>query len=158
MCCLLAACQRADTPPDERVIDRRQLVAENKYIATRDFDVMRHFVARKGWRMKFADEGYYYEIFDGGASPKIADRNRVTFTATVALLDGTECYRYDRRRFVVGASEEISGLHHAVCRLGKGGRARFIFPPILAFGLLGDFDRIPPRAVLIYNVEIIDNE
>jgi FKBP-type peptidyl-prolyl cis-trans isomerase len=125
-------------------------------MATKDFDIMRHFVKRKSWRMSFADEGYFYEIFDEGMSPKITDKKQVIYNCTVSLLDGTPCYEIRNKTFVVGGTEEISGLHHAMKFLGKGGKARFIFPSHLSHGLQGDFDKIPPRSILLYNVHVTE--
>ena len=37
-----------------------------------------------------------------------------------------------------------------------GDKAKFIIPSHLAFGLLGDENKIPKRATLVYDVELID--
>ena len=37
----------------------------------------------------------------------------------------------------------------------EGDKARFIMPPHLAHGLLGDNHKIPARAIIIYEVELI---
>ena len=37
-----------------------------------------------------------------------------------------------------------------------GDKARFIIPPHLAYGLLGDENRIPARSIIIYQVELVD--
>ena len=39
--------------------------------------------------------------------------------------------------------------------LKEGDAARFILPPYLAFGLLGDENKIPPRSTIVYNVEML---
>jgi FKBP-type peptidyl-prolyl cis-trans isomerase len=106
--------------------------------------------------MSFSDNGYFYEIFNVGELPQISDNDRVTCDYTITLPDGTLCYDIKNKIFIVGGSEEISGLHHAVKFLGKGGKARFIFPAHLAYGMQGDFNTIPPRAILIYNVHITE--
>jgi len=38
--------------------------------------------------------------------------------------------------------------------LKPGGEAIFIIPPFLAYGLIGDGGKIPPRAIIIYDVSI----
>ena len=141
-------------------VDRQRLLNINKLLADKDKDVIEHFIRRQGWRMKAAPDGYYYEIFDAGEPPKADTTGRqVVYDYTITLLDGALCYTSsgsEPKTFVVGGSDEISGMHHAVKMLGKGGKARFIFPPQLDCGLQGDFDKIPPRASLIYKVEIAD--
>jgi hypothetical protein len=34
----------------------------------------------------------------------------------------------------------------------------FILPPFLAFGLVGDGKKIPPRTIIVYNVSILTEE
>ncbi len=36
----------------------------------------------------------------------------------------------------------------------EGAHALFVFPPNLAFGLLGDDDKVPPRATIVMNINI----
>jgi FKBP-type peptidyl-prolyl cis-trans isomerase len=47
-------------------------------------------------------------------------------------------------------------LEEGILLLKKGSKATFIMPPHLAHGLLGDDDRIPSRAILRYEIEVID--
>jgi hypothetical protein len=152
---LLTACGRpVDNPYPAIHIDKNRLVNINKYLINKDMDIIRHFVKRKSWRMTLSDNGYFYELFNEGEQPKIMDKQLVTYDCKIMLLDGTLCYELKNKSFVIGASEEIYGLHHAIKLMGKGGKARFIFPPNLAYGNLGNFDRIPPRATLLYEIHV----
>jgi len=127
-------------------------------MANKDFDVMRHFVKRQSWKMSFSDDGYFYGITEKGNSPEISDNSNVMCNYTITLLDGTLCYDRKDVVFVVGSTDEITGLHHAIKRLGNKGKAKFIFPAHLAFGLPGDLNKIPPRAILIYDVTVTNTE
>ena len=149
------ACNNADESGSVILhIGKDRLININKYMVDKDFDIIRHFIKRKSWRTDYADKGYYYEIFDRGYSPEIKSGTTILYNYTASLLDGTQCYAENNKALIVDASEEISGLHDAVKLLGNGGKARFIFPPHLAYGLQGDFNKIPSRAILIYNVHI----
>jgi FKBP-type peptidyl-prolyl cis-trans isomerase len=151
---LLTACNKDSEPVAH--IDKNRLLNINKYLVNKDMDVMRHFVKRKSWKMSLSDDGYFYELFNEGEQPGITDKQLVTYDCSIILLDGTLCYEVKNKSFVVGGSEEIYGLHRAIKFLGKGGKARFIFPPHLAYGVRGDFDKIPPRAILLYNVQVTE--
>jgi FKBP-type peptidyl-prolyl cis-trans isomerase len=152
---LTAACNRSgDDAEPVTHIDKNRLININKYLANKDLDIMRHFVKRKSWKMSLSNEGYFYEIFDEGEHPKITDDKQVTCDCRISLLDGTLCYNIKNKVFIVKASDEIYGLHNAMNFLGKGGKARFIFPPHLAYGIQGDFYKIPPRTILLYNVHV----
>lgn len=151
----MTACNRSgDDAEPVTYIDKNRLMNINKYLANKDLDIMRHFVKRKSWKMLLSGEGYFYEVLDEGEQPKITDKKQVTCECRISLLDGTPCYNIKNKVFVVGGSDEIYGLHHAIKLLGKGGKARFIFPSHMAYGIRGDFDRIPPRTILLYNVYV----
>jgi hypothetical protein len=154
---LLTSCNRSvDHSSPSITIDRNRLLNINKYLVNKDMDIIRHFVKRKSWRMSLSGEGYFYELFNEGELPKITNKQLIVYDCRITLLDGTLCYEFKNKSFVVDGSEEIYGLHHAVKLLGKGGKARFIFPPNLAYGIRGDFDKIPPRAILIYEVHVTE--
>ena len=81
-----------------------------------------------------------------------------TINYSISLLDGTECYNSDDsgpRQFKIGQGGVESGLEEGILFMHEGDKARFIMPPHLAHGLLGDNHKIPARAIIIYEVELI---
>ena len=48
-----------------------------------------------------------------------------------------------------------SGLEEGILLMKTGGKAKFILPPHLAYGLPGDGKKIPARAILVYDVELL---
>jgi FKBP-type peptidyl-prolyl cis-trans isomerase len=42
--------------------------------------------------------------------------------------------------------------------LAQGGKAKFILPSHLAYGLTGDQDKIPPQSPVVYDIELIEIE
>lgn len=162
-CNLACRPNRVDRPANNRPpMDlKEKMVSINQYLTEKDKDIIEHYIRRQGWKMEFCSDGYYYEILEAGVLPKAIKGNHVTFDYTIRLLDGTLCYTStgaDPAVFVVDGSEEVSGMHLAVKRLGKKARARFIFPPQLGHGLQGDLNKIPPRSVLVYTVEVLEIE
>lgn len=156
---LVAGCNSGGgDKPAETFVGGERLMNINKYMVDKDIDVMKHLIERKSWKMTFADEGFFHEIFDLGDGLKIREKTLVTHDCKITLPDGTLCYESKNKTFVVEGSEEIAGLHKAVKLLGKGGRARFMFPPHLAYGLQGDLDKIPPRSILLYEIRIVNVE
>jgi FKBP-type peptidyl-prolyl cis-trans isomerase len=73
------------------------------------------------------------------------------------MLDG-ELYFDSRvdgpKQFIVEESPAERGLHEAVQLLAKGDSARIILPPHLAYGLAGDGEKIPGRAILWCEIRI----
>ncbi|HIN39955.1 MAG TPA: FKBP-type peptidyl-prolyl cis-trans isomerase, partial [Flavobacteriales bacterium] len=64
-------------------------------------------------------------------------------------IDGT-------KGFVAGKGEVEDGLDEGVFYMQTGDKAKFILPSHLAYGLMGDGDKVPSHSVLVYDVELID--
>lgn len=113
--------------------------------------------------VKQNESGLYYLVWGQPTGNKVKKGNTVVFNYSVSLLDGTLCYKSEGgkpKEFVVGYGGVESGLEMAMLLMYQGQKGKFILPPHLAHGLLGDNDKIPPRSVIVYDVHlllIIDN-
>jgi FKBP-type peptidyl-prolyl cis-trans isomerase len=77
---------------------------------------------------------------------------------TLTLLTGDTVYtsRNDGPLlFEVGKGQVITGLEEAILLLRVGDRAKIIIPSHLAFGLIGDQNKINHKASLVYDVELV---
>ncbi|PTY01173.1 FKBP-type peptidyl-prolyl cis-trans isomerase [Opitutus sp. ER46] len=76
------------------------------------------------------------------------------------LLDGTEFDSSYRRgvplTFRLGAGTVIKGWDEGFALLHKGERATLIIPYWLAYGAKGRPPTIPPKATLVFEVELLD--
>jgi len=138
---------------------KKTLKGVNKYLAQDDEDVMVGFARRKGWDMKIDSTGMLFQIYENGTGEKAKELKFISLNYTVSLLDGTICYSSDstgilKFRILQGGKE--SGLEYGVLKLREGDKARFIMPPFLAHGILGDENKIPPRSIIIYDVEVLE--
>ncbi|MBR2881400.1 MAG: FKBP-type peptidyl-prolyl cis-trans isomerase, partial [Prevotella sp.] len=73
----------------------------------------------------------------------------------VKLTDGTVLYDLTGRNadvIEVGKERRQTGFAEGLTLLREGDRAIIVVPSILAYGALGDRDKIPPRATLVYDV------
>ncbi|HXA15029.1 MAG TPA: FKBP-type peptidyl-prolyl cis-trans isomerase [Opitutaceae bacterium] len=80
---------------------------------------------------------------------------------SVSLLDGTPIDSSDAHggaplSFRVGRGEVIKGLDEAVTDIRKGEKRMLIIPWWLAYGDNGRPPKIPPRATLVFDVELVD--
>ena len=131
----------------------------NKLLVDKDTEIIESYIKRRGWEMISTETGLWYEIYIKGDGSEIEKNDFITYNYSIWLLDGTLCYSSDStgtKSFVVGRGGVESGLEEGVLMLNKGSKARFIMPPHLAYGLIGDENRIPARATIIYNIEILD--
>lgn len=86
----------------------------------------------------------------------------VTVNYEGRLLDGT---KFDASadhggpfHFLVGESRVISGWDEALLTMKKGERRTLIIPYWLAYGEKGIKGKIPPRATLVFDVELLQFE
>jgi FKBP-type peptidyl-prolyl cis-trans isomerase len=134
------------------------LVRVNKYLVKQDADKVKGYITRHGWNMTETKTGLWYEITEKGNGPKAELGKNATISYKISLLDGTLCYTSDRdglKEFVIGKGGVEPGLEQGILFLHEGDKARFIMLPHLAYGLIGDENKIPARAIIVYEVQLI---
>jgi FKBP-type peptidyl-prolyl cis-trans isomerase FkpA len=62
----------------------------------------------------------------------------------------------ERFTFTIGARVAIAGLECGVEGMREGGRRRIRVPPHLAYGDVGVTGKIPPNALLFFDVELLE--
>jgi FKBP-type peptidyl-prolyl cis-trans isomerase len=94
----------------------------------------------------------------GKATPRIGDTVVVNYDGR--LLDGTpfdSSYKQGHPLTVqIGVGKVIKGWDEAIMTMKKGGRRTLIIPYWLAYGETGRAPFIPPRAALVFEVELLD--
>jgi FKBP-type peptidyl-prolyl cis-trans isomerase len=94
----------------------------------------------------------------GEATPRQGDEIICNYAGR--LLDGREFDSSYRRgvpfTFRLGTHQVIKGWDEAFALMHKGERCTLIVPYWLAYGVKGQPPSIPPRATLIFEVELID--
>lgn len=116
------------------------------------------YVKRRGWDMKETGTGLRYMIYSKGAGSQAQPGQVAIIKFKVSLLDGTECYSSENsgpQEFRIGQDNVESGLHEAILLMHVGDKARFILPPHLAYGLIGDQQKIPALSTILYDVELV---
>lgn len=157
---LIVSCQsRKQSNPQNRAQQKENLVKANKGLLKLDDERISQYVVRRQWNMQTTETGLWYEIVSKQSSETAQSGQIVHLKYSVELLDGTQCYKSDslgEKVFMVSQGGVEPGLEEAILMLGKGDKARFIMPPHLAHGLLGDNDRIPRRSTIVYFIEVLD--
>lgn len=138
---------------------KQKLMGINQQLSVKDRDLIKAYIDRHRLTMKENPSGLFVYVYgeSSGSPPKKGDL--VTYYYRISLLDGTECYESEAgkpKSIVVGHGGVESGLEEGILLMRKGQKALFILPPHLAHGLIGDMDKIPPRASIVYEVEIVD--
>lgn len=157
---IFSCSERGGSGSDQNTaVQKEDLVRANQFLAGKDMELINAYINRRDWNMEFTRTGLGYQIYENGEGPKVEKGRMITLEYTLSLLDGRVCYSSavdGPKTFRVGQGGVEAGLEEGVLMLRQGDKARFILPPFLAHGLLGDQNRIPSRAILIYELEVVD--
>jgi FKBP-type peptidyl-prolyl cis-trans isomerase len=136
----------------------REMADLNRYLIQKDREIIQNYIERKDLKMTESPTGLWYLIKNEGNGQYLKDNDRIVMNYECELLDGTVCYSSDDfgpKRVILGKTDIEPGLSEGLRLLKPGAQALFILPPFLAFGLVGDGKKIPPRAIIVYSVSIL---
>lgn len=158
---LFAACREdgKKTPNEQHPQLKESLEKANRYLVNDEEDDIQNYIARHQLDMISTGTGLRYQVIHEGVGDTIQSGQTVVMDYVLYNIMGDLIYSSDNdgiKTFVVGCGDVESGLDEAVRHLRKGDVAKVIFPSHLGYGLLGDQNRIPERATLIYTVKILD--
>ena len=137
---------------------KEPLIKINKYLVKKDAELIADYVKRHKWEMKVTETGLWHMIYEKGNGRKAEEGKIAAIKYTINLLDGTLCYSSDSlgvKQFKIGQGGVETGLEEGILLMREGDKARFILPPHLAYGLVGDDKKIPRRATIVYDVQLI---
>jgi FKBP-type peptidyl-prolyl cis-trans isomerase len=137
---------------------KESLIKANQYLMRNEEADIEAYIARRQWKMARTQTGLRYVILSKGSGPEPDTGNTVRIAYSISLINGEKIYDSEQeglKTFVLGKSNEISGLEEGIFLLRQGDQAKFIIPSHLAFGLAGDDKKVPKRASLIYDVKLI---
>lgn len=136
----------------------REMAELNRYLVQKDREIIQNYIERKDLKMTESPTGLWYLIKNEGTGQFIKDNDKVAMKYECQLLDGTVCYSSDDlgpRQVIIGKTDIEPGLNEGLRLLKPGAEAVFILPPFLAFGLVGDGKKIPPRTIIVYSVSVL---
>jgi len=135
------------------------LVKANRYLVKQEKEAIENYMRRHNWEMQETGSGLRFSILKKGNGEQAVEGKIAVFEYTSRLITGDLIYssaKDGNKIFVVGHGGVESGLEEAVLLMHQGDKAKLIIPSHLAFGLLGNDNKIPPRATLIYELELIE--
>ncbi len=106
------------------------------------------------------ESGLRYKIIHKGSGKAAEKGKTVSVHYKGQLADGTvfdsSYKRKDPLEFQVGVGQVISGWDEGICLLNVGDKARLVIPSDLGYGAQGAGGVIPPNAILVFDVELMD--
>lgn len=135
-----------------------ELTAVHRQLQEQERQEIEAFIARRGRPLQRSGTGLYYDIYERNPQgATIARGDAVDMAYTLTLLNGAVLASSEEdglRRWIVGGETGEPGLTELLLHMRRGEKAFAIIPSHLAYGLSGDGGRIPPKAVLLYDIEI----
>ena len=134
------------------------LIAANKIYAKKEADEIEQYIRLRNWNMLSTGTGLRYMIYKKGEGAQAQSHKYANVKYKISLLNGSLCYSSDQtgpKEFLIDEDNVESGLHEGIKYLSVGDKAMFIIPSHLAHGLIGDANKIPPKATLVFDVELL---
>jgi len=135
---------------------KESLIKVNKYLVNSENTEIDNYIRRHKLNVVESGSGLKYQITKHGAG-EVAEKGKiVSLNFKTKLITGDVIYSSDssgQKIFEIGHGGVESGLEEAILNMRVGDEAIIIIPSHLAFGLLGDNNKIPPRSTVIYEIE-----
>lgn len=144
--------------PGPRILQKpggQEMAELNRYLIQKDREIIGNYIERKNLSMSESPTGLWYLIINEGKGDYLSEKDKITMHYECSLLDGTLCYSSSDtgpREIILGRTNIEAGLNEGLRMLRHGGEAHFILPPFLAYGLVGDGKKIPPRSIIVYKI------
>lgn len=137
---------------------------EKTQAATDDKLILEHLKAKGITNFKKTPSGLYYVVTAEGAGESPKDGQNVTVNYTGQSLLGE---KFDSNvdpafnhvepfKFPLGKHQVIKGWEEGVAVMKKGMKATFYLPSTMGYGERGAGPKIPPNAILVFDIELID--
>ena len=158
---ILSACDSKNNAKRENqnVSSAKALEKVNKYLIRTEYEDIENYMRRHSLKMEETGSGLRYLIYKKGDGEKAEKGKVVVLDYTLSLITGDVIYSSDKdgkKVFKIGQGDVESGLEEAIHFMHVGDKAKLILPAHLAYGLLGDNNKIPSRSILVYDTELIE--
>ena len=158
---ILSACDSKNNAKrqNQNVSSAKALEKANKYLIRTEYEDIENYMRRHSLKMEETGSGLRYLIYKKGDGEKAGKGKVVILDYTLSLITGDVIYSSDKdgkKVFKIGQGNVESGLEEAIHFMHVGDKAKLILPAHLAYGLLGDNNKIPPRSILVYDTELVE--
>jgi FKBP-type peptidyl-prolyl cis-trans isomerase len=157
------SCDNVKNKKENQHIDDKQLELSleemNRKMLQYESELIDNYIEKNNLKVIKTGTGLRYQIFNEGDGDLIKKGDVVTLEYELSLLSGELLYSSENdgnKVFLVSRGGVETGLEEAVLKLKNNSEAILILPSHLAHGLLGDGNKIPPKAILVYKIKVID--
>ncbi len=140
---------------DEKV--DQALLKANQVVNEKEIQQIKGYIGRRNWQMTQLKVGVFIEELEKGKGKIINSNSIVRLDCKIELLDEKKVFdsKIDGEKVInIGKEQSVIGLVYALEGRAEGAKLRVVIPSFLAYGLVGDGDKIPKKASLVYKIEI----
>ncbi len=146
---------------DNPQITQEMLIEANRNLTKDQAFKIDQFCKHHNWPVVETGTGIRYYIYESGKGKIAKPGTWALIDYEVRLLDSdtTLCYSSKEKgpiEFLVEMYNIESGLHEAITYMHVGDKAFIILPHYLAHGLVGNLDKIPSFASVLYKIHLLD--
>ena len=135
------------------------LVEVNKSVVKRNRNHIQNFIKRTAWKMDETDDGIWFGIVEHGIGEKVSINDEIRYSWHLRFIDGTNATNSQEPKInniLLGQGGVESGLEKGLMLMSEGDSAIIIVPPYLAHGNFGETGKIPPGAILIFDIKLLN--
>ena len=125
-----------------------------------DSELIENYLKENNIDATKTESGLYYEITKKGTGANVSARDNVTVHYTAMFLDGevfdSSLSRNKPLSFDLGRGMVIRGWDEGITYFNKGAEGKLYIPSLLGYGATGAGRVIPPNAVLIFEIQVLD--
>jgi FKBP-type peptidyl-prolyl cis-trans isomerase FkpA len=153
--------KRAQLPSNKyKVVDSTgiEMTKLNSVLSDVENEDINRYVKKSGLDFKTTSTGLRYCITKHGNGSSIGKTDKVVVDYDIKLVDGSVCYDYrgkNKQLVELGNIRHERGFVEALTMMKEGDEATFIAPSYMSYGALGNNDKIPPRASLVYEIKSV---
>lgn len=136
---------------------KEALIHQNRQLIREEIEHIDAYADRHGLSLDTTSTGLRYMMIERTNGKPVKLMNEVTISYKAELLDGKFCYSSDSTgslSFVVGQSNQPSGLQEGLLLMKEGEKAFMIVPSYLAYGVTGDGVCVPGSSSVVYTVKL----
>ncbi|MBI9034351.1 MAG: FKBP-type peptidyl-prolyl cis-trans isomerase [Bacteroidales bacterium] len=161
----MIACSNNENVTQNKDVNRRNLEEDllyaNKRAVASELNRIADYVKRYSYDMTVSGTGLHYQVtkdIDGelGMPGQIIEMEYI-----LQFLWGDTAYMSKTSGpliFEIGHGNVESGLEELALLVSSGDHVKAIIPSYLGYGLLGDGNKIPAKASLVYDIQIVSIE
>ncbi len=157
----LQGCSGGGEPAEHKAdsaINIEKSIQFHREMVSEENQEIEDFCTRYQWHMKITGTGLRYMKVSKGEGVPVGEGDIVLVAYELKLLTGEIILNVSTERpdtAIIGRNTINRGIDEGLRFMNSGDRFRFIVPSHLGFGFLGDFERIPFRSALVYDLTLL---